>query len=67
MADKNWKPEVRVDGKFSQNALVFRTEEEALISARDLMNRWMVVTGYRAVPTDDPVNYRIVDGKLEHV
>jgi hypothetical protein len=67
MADKNWKPEVKVDGKFSQNAMVFRTEEEALTSARDLMNRWMLVTGYRATPTDDPVNYRIVDGKLEHV
>ena len=63
----NWKPEVEVDGKFSQNALVFATEEEALQSARDLTARWMLVTNYRAVPTEDAVNYKIVDGVLSHV
>lgn len=57
-----WKPEVRVagnHGKWSQNALVFPTEAEALASARDLMGRWLLVEDCRAVavPEQEP-NYR---------
>ena len=66
----NWKPEVMVAGngdKWSQNALVFATEAEALQSARDLMSRWMMVMDCRAAPTTDPVNYRIVDNVLTAV
>lgn len=60
----NWKPEVKVDCKFSQNALVFATKEEAETYARDLMGRWLKVTDYRAVESADAVNYKWVDNKL---
>ncbi len=63
----NWKPEVQVAGngdQWSQNALVFATEAEALHSARDLMSRWMLVTDCRAAESTDAVNYQIVDGVM---
>ena len=62
----NYKPEVCAssDGKFSQNALCFATEAEALTSAKDLYSRWMLCTDYRAVESSDAVNYAIVDGKM---
>ena len=58
---KSWKPEVQTvnDEKFYQNNLAFATEAEALYSARDLMNRWLLVTDCRAVESDQEVNYRI--------
>lgn len=58
---KSWKPEVRTgtDPKFYGNNLAFATKEEAEFSARDLMNRWMLVVECRAVESDQPVNYRI--------
>lgn len=57
----NWKPEVQVgaDPKWCSNALVFATEKEAQYSADELASRWLLVTGTRAVSTNDPVNYRI--------
>lgn len=57
----SWKPEVQVgsDPKWYDNNLAFATYEEAIYSARDLMNRWMLVTDYRAVESEQPVNYRI--------
>lgn len=56
---KSWKPEVRTgtDPKFYGNSLAFATKEEAEYSARDLMNRWMLVVECRAVESDQPVNY----------
>lgn len=54
----NWKPEVEVHGEWGQNALVFATKEEAEANARDLYGRWMLCTNYRAVETNDPVNYK---------
>lgn len=64
-----WKPEVEVEGKWSQNALVFATEDEAKTSARGLMMRWLTVTDYRAVEVDDThkVNYKLIDGELSEV
>lgn len=62
-----YKPEVEVGGKWNQNGLVFATEEEALTSAWDLMDRWMSVTDYRVVPSDAKVNYKIVDGVMSRV
>lgn len=57
----SWKPEVRTvnDEKWYDNSLRFATQEEAEASARDLMNRWMLVVACRAVESEDPVNYRI--------
>jgi hypothetical protein len=59
-----WKPEVFVENKWSRNALVFATEQEASDNARDLMFRWLLVTDSRAVEVDEPVNYRYVNGAL---
>jgi hypothetical protein len=55
----NYKPEVKVQGTWSQNALVFATKAEAEMSARDLMNRWMLVKDCRAVESEDAVNYKL--------
>ena len=66
----SFKPEVSTDGghTFHQNNLAFVTREEAETSARDLMSRWMLVTDWRAVESDQPVNYRLrSDGALEAV
>lgn len=66
----SFKPEVSTDGgrTFHQNALAFATRDEAETSARDLMSRWMLVTDWRVVESDQPVNYRLrFDGALEAV
>ena len=65
----SFKPEVSTDGgrTFHQNALAFATREEAETSARDLMSRWMLVTDWRAVESDQPVNYTLKGGALEAV
>ena len=66
----SWKPEVKVmnnNGQWSQNNLAFATEAEELESARDLFNRWILVEEFRAVESDQPVNYAIIDGKLQEV
>lgn len=63
----SFKPEVSTDGgkTFNSNALRFATREEAEISAKDLMARWMLVTDWRVSESDDPVKHRIIDRKLE--
>lgn len=57
----SFKPEVQVigDDKFYDNNLAFETYEEAMYSARDLMTRWALVRDYRAVPSTEPVNYKL--------
>jgi len=62
-----WKPEVEVDGKFSRNALVFETKQEAEDNAKALMWRWTTVTDSRAVEVNERVNYKWVNGALERV
>lgn len=61
----SWKPEVIADssGKWARNGLAFATKEEAEASARDLASRWMLVTDWRAVESDQPVNYKWIPGK----
>lgn len=54
-------------GKFYGNALRFATREEAEQNAKDLFNRWLLCTAWRAVESTDPVNYSYIDGKLESV
>ena len=63
----SFKPEVEVEGKFSQNNLAFATREEAEKSASDLFSRWFLCTGHRATESDQPVNYKLVDGSLVEV
>lgn len=66
-ANASWKPQVKVNGTWSSNALVFNTEEEAKNSACDLFKRWQLTTDYRAIVSDEPVNYSYRNGKLmEH-
>lgn len=55
----NWKPEVEVNGTWSENNQVFATGEEALAMAKDIMRRWLLVTDYRAVQTEDPVTWTL--------
>src|SRR6202011_731565 len=63
----SFKPEVIADpsGKWAGNALRFATREEAEANVQDLMMRWFAVRETRVVESDDPVNYRYVDGRLE--
>ena len=63
----SWKPEVIADrsGQWTGNALRFATYQEARENVLDLMNRWTAVTGWRVVESDDPVNYRWVDGQTK--
>jgi hypothetical protein len=67
MSAITYKPEVRVNGSFHSNSLVFATREEAEQSSRELMGRWTLVTDYRAVESDQPVNWALVDGVLSAV
>jgi hypothetical protein len=65
----SWKPEVIADasGKWAGNALRFATKEEAEADVTDLMMRWYAVRDTRVVESDDPVNYRRVNGKSEPI
>ena len=65
----NYRPEISTDGgkSFGQNAQVFATKEEAETMAKDIFNRWMLATDYRAAETEDPVNYEIKDNALKSV
>lgn len=62
----SFKPEVQTvgDDKFYGNALAFATFDEAYHNARDLGQRWTLVTDYRAVESDEPVTHTYVDGVL---
>lgn len=62
----SWKPEVIADssGKWCGNALRFETKAEAEANVRDLSMRWLAVRETRVVESEDPPNYRYVDGSL---
>jgi hypothetical protein len=65
----SWKPEVQTDntGTWAGNGLRFATKEEAEANASALGDRWFAVRDTRAVESDDPVNYRFVDGQTVHL
>lgn len=65
----SWAPEVIADssGKWCGNALRFATKEEAEGNVANLRQRWIAVLQTRVVESDEPVNYRWVDGKLESI
>lgn len=50
-----WKPEVYVERRWTQNQLVFATEQEAKRYAYDLFQRWTKCEDSRAVEVDDAV------------
>jgi len=62
----SFKGEVIADnsGKWCGNALRFATAEEAQVYIGDLMMRWTAVRDVRVVESDDPVNYKIENGRL---
>ncbi len=62
----SWRPEVIADnsGQWTPNGLRFATKEEAEANVYDLSMRWFLVRETRVTESDDPVNYRYVDGKL---
>lgn len=67
IGQKSFKPAVKTIGGgdvWNYNGLRFPTKEEALQSARDLMNRWMLVTECDAHESDDQPNYTIVDNVM---
>lgn len=57
----SWKPEIQTinDDKWYANGLCFATKEEAEYSARDIHARWLLARAWRAVESNDPVNYKI--------
>ena len=63
----SFKPEVIADssGKWPDNALRFATRQEAEANVQNLMMRRLAVRETRVVESDDPVNYRYVNGRLE--
>ena len=65
----SYKPEVQTDstGKWYGNALRFATREEAEKNVTELAYRWLAVRETRVVESEDPVNYRWVNGHLSAV
>lgn len=65
----SWKPEVQTDstGKWYGNALRFSTKEEAEANVKDLERRWTTVRATRATESNDPVNYKWENGRLEEI
>ena len=65
----SWKPEVIADGsgEWCGNTLRFATRGEAETNVHDLMMRWFAVRETRVLESDDPANYRYVDGRLDRI
>ena len=65
----SFKPELSTDGgkTYHANGLAFATKDEAELSAQDTYGRWLLATHWRAVESDQPVNYEIVDGVMSAV
>ena len=64
----SWKPAIKTSGEeYSLNAQAFETKEEAEAMAKDIFSRWMLATDHKAVESDEPANYRIINGALEPI
>ena len=61
----SYKVEIRAVGETSwhSNALRFATQDEAEGSGRSLFMRWFGCDAYRTAESDEPVNYKFVDGR----
>jgi hypothetical protein len=59
----SFKVEVQTDntGKWYGNACRYTTEAGAKIAGQDLCNRWLLVRDWRAVESDEPANYEVID------
>jgi hypothetical protein len=65
----SFKPEFQTlnDENYYPNNLAFETKEEAEASAQSTYSKWMLAAGWRVVESDQPVNYKIVDGVMHSV
>lgn len=65
----SWRAEFQTynDQGWYTNSVRLATKEEAELSARDIASRWLLVTAWRVVECDDPVNWEVVDNKLRLV
>ena len=64
----SWKPAIKTSGgDFHLNGQAFETKEEAEAMAKDIFGKWMLATDYKAVESDETVNYRIINGALEPI
>ena len=64
----SWKPAIKTSGgDFHLNGRAFETKEEAEAMAKDIFGKWMLATDYKAVESDEPANYRIINGALEPI
>jgi hypothetical protein len=60
----SWKPAIKVTGEepFYTNGQTFATKEEAEKSAYNRFYFWFNATDHKAIESDEPVNYKWVDG-----
>lgn len=55
------------DTEFVFNALRFETEKEAEEYGIDLFSRWTAVRETWVITSDEPVNYRFINGQAEWI
>ncbi len=65
----SWKAEFQTcnDEKWYTNSVRLATKEEAEWSAKDIANRWLLVTSWRVTESDDPVNWAVINGEMRLV
>ena len=64
----SWKPAIKTSGEdFHLNGQAFETKEEAEVMAKDIFSRWILATDHKAVESDEPANYPIINGALEPI
>lgn len=64
----SWKPAIKTSGEeYSLNGQAFETKEEAETMAKDIFSRWMLATDYKAIESDEPVNYKLENNVLTSV
>ena len=63
---RSFKAEVRTgsDPKYYSNAVRFKTKNEADRYGTDLAFRWTAVADLRIVPSDEDVNYKLINDEL---
>ena len=66
MSPVSWKPEVNTAGEWTGNGMRFATKEEAERWGKSLLARWTAPADYRAVESDEPVNFRLDEQGVLH-
>ncbi len=62
---RSYKVGVKTSGDrdWASNAQRFPSEADAKAAGSDLFSRWMAVREWKVLPSDEPPNYRWVEGK----